>query len=126
VGALVKIIGGASASLLALPGQKAAREPSGKLDVHCENRSMVPVDLDVTFLHSSDAAVASVTPAKPSIRIHLARRPNKSFGGTPFIKQQTVGSWQPASSGVASLTAIVTVAPPLVGAGGPTESVSVT
>lgn len=87
---------------------------------------MVPVDLDVTGLNSSDPAVANVSPPNPATRIHLARRPNKGFAGTPFTKQQTVGSWQPLSNGSATLTAIISVAPPQVGGGGPTESVSVT
>jgi hypothetical protein len=126
MGHFVKIIGGASASLQALPNTKAAKEPAGRLEVRAENRSMVPVDLEVNFLTTSDPAVANVTPLNPPAKIHLPRRPNKRFGRTPSVKQQSVGSWQPVSSGIATLMAIVTATPPYVGSGGPTELVSVT
>jgi hypothetical protein len=88
---------------------------------------MVPVDLQVTALSSSDPKVATVSPPtfSPGLTIHLSRRPNKSTARVASVSKQTVGSWQPISTGLAELRAIVNAAPPAVGAGGPTEDVNV-
>jgi len=130
MGKLVNIGLGISASLRASPSSKAAKEPSAKLEVYCENCSTVPLDLQVIALHSSDASVASVSPAifSPVLTVHLPRRPDKRtlFRVPPSTKQEPVGSWQPISRGPAELKVIVNAAPPDAASGGPTEDVEVT
>jgi hypothetical protein len=128
VGAWVKIVGAVHASLKASPSSKAAKAPSATLEICVQNRSLIPVDLQVTVLSSSDPLVASVTPAtfSPVLTIHVPRRPNKSSPRIPFVKQQATGNWQPISPGGSELKAIVNAAPPDVGIGAPTEDVNVT
>jgi len=88
---------------------------------------MVPVDLQLTTLSSSDPLVASVSVGfSPVLAMHLPRRPSKRSARIPASTQQTVGSWQPMSKGAAELRAIVIAAPPYVGSGAPTEDVNVT
>jgi hypothetical protein len=126
LGKLVKIVGAAHASLKASASGTAAKGPSVKLEIYSQNRSLVPVDLQVTALHSSDSYVASVSPTFSTILpIHLPRRPDKWFAGKPSVNQQVVGSWQPISKGTAELKAIINAAPPDVGTGAPTEDVNV-
>lgn len=128
MGNRVKIVGAAYASLIASPSSKAAKGTSANLDIRFENRSLVPVDLQVIALHSSDASVASVAPAtfSPVLPIHLPRRPNKWSARKPSVNQQAAGNWQAISQGPAMLKAIVNAAPPDVGTGAPSEDVNVT
>jgi hypothetical protein len=126
MGKRVKIYGAAHASLTASPSTQAATASAGTLEVHAENRSMVPIDLELRSLHSSDVSVAGVSPATLSVTIHLPRRPNKTSARTPSTKKVTAGTWQPVSNGSAELKAIVYAAAPLVGSGDPKEDVNVT
>jgi len=121
-----KIVGASHAQLEALPSKKAAGEPAGVLNVLFENRSAVPVDVEVRSLQSSDVSVATVNPPTPSLKVHLSRRPNKASARTPFSKKVSVGTWTPVAIGATTLAAVIDAVPPDVGTGIPTEDVSVT
>jgi len=70
---------------------------------------MVPLDLNVRDVTSTDPMVAKVGGLSANVAVHVSRRPNIRFAGQASTVVSKVADWTPTGVGHATLVAEVVV-----------------
>ena len=97
---------GARISLTGVPTDGIPGSDEASIRIDCENYSMVPVDVILRKLLSSDPDVAEAEGIAHKT-VYLARRKSISHLDHPAAVTSTVGRWRPVAGGRAFIQAVL-------------------